>query len=99
MNPKCSGCIHQEVCLATGSAYGCSALFKPVESFVEIPVQVGQVVWFDRNKDGKFEETYVEKVILKRTGWHMKLACNAMYETSCRSIGKTVFLGNPNLLT
>lgn len=22
----------------------------------------------------------------------MKLSCNAMYETSCRSIGKTVFL-------
>lgn len=98
MNPKCKGCIHVDVCLATGSASGCTDLFKPKESFVEIPVQVGQVVWFDRNKDGKVEETYVEKVILKRTGWHMKLACNSMYETSCRSIGKTVFLGNPTLL-
>ena len=98
MCPQCKECIHLDVCLATGSASGCTDLFKPASKFKEIPVEVGQVVWFDRNKNGKVEEIYVEKVILKRTGWFMKLACNAMYETSCKSIGKTVFLGNPTLL-
>ena len=54
------------------------------------PCKVGQTVWLVRN--GKIEETMVEKIVLKHGGLYLKLACNAMYETTCRSIGKTVFL-------
>lgn len=54
------------------------------------PVSVGQTVWFVRNE--KIIETKVEKIALKSKGLHLKLGCNAMYETSCNSIGKTVFL-------
>lgn len=93
----CVDCLYFKMCTKTAIT-DCKD-FDSKADYVKLPVKVGQVVWFDRNKDGKVEETYVEKVILKSTGWHMKLACNAMYETSCRSIGKTVFLGNPNLLT
>ena len=57
------------------------------------PCVVGQTVWFIR-KDIKSEivETNVEKVVLKHGGLYIKLGCNAMYETTCNSIGKTVFL-------
>ncbi len=57
------------------------------------PVEIGQTVWFIR-KDYKVEiiETAVEKVILKHGGLYIKLCCNSMYETTCNSIGKTVFL-------
>ena len=57
------------------------------------PCKVGDTVWFIRN-DIKSEivETNIEKVVLKHGGLYIKLACNAMYETTCRSIGKTVFL-------
>ena len=54
------------------------------------PCKVGQIVWLDR--DGKIEETTVEKIVLKYKGLYLKLLCNSFYETTCRSIGKTVFL-------
>lgn len=57
---------------------------------VEFPVELNQKVWLVRN--GKIEETFVEKLIFKDNNTFMKLYCNAMYETSCRSIGKTIFL-------
>lgn len=57
---------------------------------VEFPVELNQKVWLTRS--GKIEETFVEKLIFKDNNTFMKLYCNAMYETSCRSIGKTVFL-------
>ena len=57
------------------------------------PVKVAQTVWFIRDKyHNKIEETNVEKVIVKNGGIYIKLGCNSMYETSCNSIGKTVFL-------
>lgn len=59
------------------------------------PVTVGQTVWFVRDPKRHPEnivETCVEKIIHKKTGAYMKLACNSMYETACSSIGKTVFL-------
>lgn len=93
----CVDCIHFDMCNRT-DLLNCK-YFEAKSDYVKLPVLVGQVVWFDRNKDGKVEETYVEKVVLKSTGLYMKLACNAMYETSCKSIGKTVFLGNPTLPT
>ena len=57
------------------------------------PCKVGQTVWFIR-KDIKSEivETNVEKILLKQGGLYIKLGFNSMYETTCRSIGKTVFL-------
>jgi hypothetical protein len=57
---------------------------------VVTPCKVGDTVWFIRN--GKIIETTVDKIVLKHRGLHLKLSCNGMYETSCNSIGKTVFL-------
>lgn len=54
------------------------------------PVEIGQTVWYIRDKD--VVETRIEKIILKHGGLYMKLWCNSRYETTCRSIGKTVFL-------
>ena len=54
------------------------------------PCKVGQIVWLVR--DGKIEETTVEKIVLKDKGLYLKLLCNSFYETTCKSIGKTVFL-------
>lgn len=60
------------------------------EGVIVPPCKVGDVVWFIRN--GKIIETTVDKIVLKHRGLHLKLSCNSMYETSCNSIGKTVFL-------
>lgn len=68
----------------------------PIVDAVVLPCKVGDTAWFvgtnhvNRLKAGVIETT-VEKLVLKSGGVYMKLACNAMYETSCRSIGKTVF--------
>lgn len=61
---------------------------------VVLPCKVGDIVWFIRPLDSKKEitETEIEKMVVKGRGIYMKLSCNAMYETSCNSIGKTVFL-------
>lgn len=58
---------------------------------VEFPVELGQRVWLSR-LGGETEEAIVDKLIFKQGRTFMQLSCNAMYETSCRSIGKTVFL-------
>ena len=68
----------------------------PTVEAVILPCKVGDHVWFvgtsntNRLKAGIIETT-VEKLVLKSGGIYMKLSCNAMYETSCRSIGKSVF--------
>lgn len=72
-----------------------SILFAKNEGrLVVLPCKVGDAVWFIRPLDLKKEitETTVEKIVAKGKGLYIKLACNAMYETSCNSIGKTVFL-------
>ena len=58
------------------------------------PVEIGQTVWFISpvSYKPKITETVIEKVVWKSGGVYIKLGCNAMYETSCKSIGKTVFL-------
>lgn len=59
------------------------------------PVKIGQTVWFIRDPKQHPEsivETTVEKIIQKYSGMYIKLGCNSTYETSCKSIGKTVFL-------
>ena len=54
------------------------------------PCKVGDICWFIRNN--KIIKTTVEKIVLKEKGrLYLKLSCNSLYETSCRSIGKTVF--------
>lgn len=57
---------------------------------IEFPVEVGQKIW--RVNDGKLTKTFVEKLVAKAGGLYMNLNCNYFYETSCRSIGKTIFL-------
>ena len=61
---------------------------------IETKFDIGDEVWFvpDNRNRRSIIETTVEKLVLKSGGIYMKLSCNAMYETSCRSIGKTVFL-------
>ena len=61
------------------------------EGVIVPPVKVGQTVWVV-SRDGKLTETTVEKIVLKNGGLYIKLWCNSFYETTCRSIGKTVFL-------
>lgn len=69
---------------------------QPIVEATVFPCKIGDTVWFvgtstaNRLNLGVIETT-VEKLILKKGGIYMKLACNAMYETSCKSIGKTVF--------
>ena len=86
----CSECDHSKVCEGD-DLVRCTdvELHPPV---VELPCWLGQKVWFVRDKAKQdVVETTVEKIILKSGGWYLKLACNASYETTCRSIGKTVF--------
>lgn len=93
---NCKDCIYFPEC--SGRPYddsGCK-YFKDRERFAYFPCKIGDPVWFigttnaNRLSLGVIETT-VEKLVLKAGGTYMKLACNAMYETSCRSIGKTVF--------
>ena len=68
----------------------------PTVDAIVFPCKIGDPVWFvgtsnaNRLNLGVIEAT-VEKLVLKSGGIYMKLSCNAMYETSCRSIGKSVF--------
>ena len=62
---------------------------------LRLPCKVGTKVWFIREITSvrrELIETEVEKVVIKKRGLHIKLLCNSFYETSCNSIGKTVFL-------
>lgn len=63
--------------------------FTARSEWVHLPCNIGKTVYFIRNS--KIIETAVEKIVIKKTGIYLKLSCNAMYETSCKSIGKTVF--------
>ena len=63
--------------------------FVPSDLVFIMPCQINQTAYLIR--DNQIIETYVEKIINKQTGHFIKLACNKMYETSCNSIGKTVF--------
>ena len=59
---------------------------------VEFPVELGQRVYLVRSYTNEVELATVDKLIYKSGRTFMQLSCNALYETSCRSIGKTVFL-------
>ena len=64
-----------------------------VNGAIVFPCKLGDPVWFvpDNKNRRSIIETTVEKLVLKSGGIYMKLSCNAMYETSCRSIGKSIF--------
>ena len=63
------------------------------ECTVTFPVELGQKVWMVRSyRDEEVEEAVVEKLVFKSGRTYMLLSCNSMYETSCSSIGRTVFL-------
>ena len=92
----CKDCIYFPKCNQYPfDESGCDD-FKDQSLFALFPCKIGDPVWFvgtsntNRLKAGVIETT-VEKLILKSGGIYMKLSCNAMYETSCRSIGKSVF--------
>lgn len=94
----CDDCIHNEICETlwqknrVPKIFACQCgCFKEKTKYVEMPLRVGQAVWFIRNKT-EVIATAVEKIILKHGGLYIKLCHNSMYETTCRSIGKTVFL-------
>ena len=54
------------------------------------PCKVGDTVWKLCHL-GEITEATVNKLVLKNGRWYLLLSCNALYETSCNSIGKTVF--------
>lgn len=102
----CKDCLHYEACKGTYmdvSEYGALANFDGEHyadvyhctdftdnsEWAHLTCKVGTPVFFLRDKN--IIETSVEKIIFKGNGCYIKLECNAMYETSCNSIGKTVF--------
>lgn len=86
----CDSCLNKYGCREAkfGESVRCMR-FKDETEWVHLPCKVGTPVFFLR--DQNIIETSVEKIIFKGKGCYIKLECNAMYETSCQSIGKTVF--------
>lgn len=58
---------------------------------IDVPVEIGQTVYKLGNFD-RIIETTVEAIILRASETKIKLACNAMYETSIKTLGKTWWL-------
>jgi hypothetical protein len=58
---------------------------------VDVPVAIGQTVYKLGNFD-RIVETTVEAIILRACETKIKLACNAMYETSIKTLGKMWWL-------
>lgn len=57
---------------------------------VKLPCKVGDIVY---KVEGHYiTETEVERIIVDKGGFKLKLGCNAYYETRATSIGKTLFL-------
>lgn len=89
----CKDCLHYEACKKLG-IFNIKTLsvcedFDARSEWVHLPCNVGKTAYFICNN--KIIETAVEKIVIKKNGIYLKLSCNAMYETSCKSIGKTVF--------
>lgn len=98
----CKNCLHYEVCADVMKkdlfikekmlkiANPICKCFLDESRIIELPCKVGDICWFIRNN--KIIKTTVEKIVLKEKGrLYLKLSCNSLYETSCRSIEKTVF--------
>ena len=98
MERKCANCLGYEMCktldekgrIPFKDPNNC-ILYKdaPETQTVTLPCKVGQSIWFIRNNG--IIETSVEKFVIKSNGLFIKLACNTAYETSAKSIGKTIF--------
>jgi hypothetical protein len=58
---------------------------------VDVPVGIGQTVYKLGNFD-RIVETTVEAIILRAGETKIKLACNSMYETSIKTLGKMWWL-------
>lgn len=97
----CKDCIHYDVCeelwqkngIPKVGAYDC-AFCSGKSQYIKLPCKVGGTVFeiIKISHREEIAESVVEKVVLTKTGFRIKLSRNKMYETSCRSIGKTVFL-------
>ena len=91
----CKDCIHYEVCEDFYDSYtldlihGSCINFDEKSEYMHLPCKVGDSCWFIRNN--KIIKTTIEKIVLKEKGLYLKLSCNSLYETTCISIGKTVF--------
>lgn len=90
----CDSCLNKYGCSEArfGESVRCMR-FKDETEWFHLPCKVGTQVFFLRDKSNIIE-TSVEKIVFKGKdgkGCYIKLECNAMYETSCQSIGKTVF--------
>ena len=92
---NCKDCIHYEACADCYDSntldfiHGSCINFDEKSEYMRLPCKVGDICWFIRNN--KIIKTTVEKIVLKEKGLYLKLSCNSVYETTCRSIGKTVF--------
>lgn len=102
----CKDCLHYELCryntfqeahyfgkdkeiyITIDNNLPCK-YFTDRSEWVHLPCNIEKTVYFIRNS--KIIETAVEKIVIKKNGIYLKLSCNVMYETSCKSIGKTVF--------
>lgn len=89
----CTALCKLTMTLAYAEDYGGNCMFYnvPREQIIVPPCKVGDSLWVIISEE-YVDKVTVEKLILKNGGIYMKLSCNAMYETSCNSIGKTVFL-------
>ena len=91
---KCENCLYNKNCQfllkhrAVDDVDECTA-FEDKSEWAHLPCKIGESVFFLRDKN--IIDTSVEKIVFKGNGCYIKLKCNAMYETSCQSIGKTVF--------
>ena len=55
---------------------------------VDVPVSIGQTVYKLGNLN-KIIETTVEAIIIRADEVRIKLACNTVYETSVKQLGRT----------
>lgn len=91
----CKDCVHYEACEdfydsdALDFIHGSCINFDEKSEYIHLPCKVGDICWFIRSN--KIIKTTIEKIVLKEKGLYLKLSCNSVYETTCRSIGKTVF--------
>lgn len=93
----CKDCLHYEACDMYEDLDGyrnktiCEN-FSDRSQCAHLPCKVGTKVFALLGRKESVIETFVEKIIVnKNNGMRLKLGANSMYETSERSIGKTVF--------
>ncbi len=92
---NCENCLHYGVCKVHYSL-GMLALidgncsnYDDRTEWLRLPCKVGDICWLIANNG--IIKTAVEKIVAKEKGLYLKLSCNSLYETTCRSIGKNVF--------